>query len=61
MEFSYRFGEFGYFAFVDLGENEVDELSCLSTNILEMIYRGLYHFSVAHSKSKANNLLLFCF
>jgi hypothetical protein len=37
--------------FVDLGDAVADEL-CLPFDYisLEMIYRGLYHFSVAHQK-----------
>ena len=36
---------------VDLGDAVADELSLPFDSIsLEMIYRGLYHFSVAHQK-----------
>ena len=41
---------------VDLGDAVADELSlpfeCIS---LEMIYRGLYHFGVAHLQGKATD------
>lgn len=48
--------ELFYAVLVDLGDAVADELSlpfdCIS---LEMIYRGLYHFSVAYQKSKATD------
>lgn len=41
---------------VDLGDAVADELSLPFDDIsLEMIYRGLYHFSVAHQKGKATD------
>jgi hypothetical protein len=41
---------------VDLGDAVADELSLPFDRIsLEMIYRGLYHFSVAHQKGKATD------
>lgn len=40
-----------YAVLVDLGDAVADELSLPMDRIsLEMIYRGLYHFSVAHQK-----------
>ena len=40
-----------YAVLVDLGDAVADELSLPFDSIsLEMIYRGLYHFSVAHQK-----------
>jgi hypothetical protein len=43
-----------YAVLVDLGDAVADELSLPFDSIsLEMIYRGLYHFYVAHQKSKA--------
>jgi hypothetical protein len=41
---------------VDLGDAVADELSLPFDRIsLEMIYRGLYHFSVAHQKGLASD------
>ncbi len=41
---------------VDLGDAVADELSLVFDRIsLEMIYRGLYHFSVAYQKGKATD------
>ena len=43
---------------MDLGDAVADELSLPLDDIsLEMIYRGLYHFSVAHQKGKATDLV----
>ena len=43
-----------YAILVDLGDAVADELSLPFDRIsLEMIYRGLYHFSVAHEKGLA--------
>jgi len=43
---------------VDLGDAVADELSLPFDRIsLEMIYRGLYHFSVAQERGKADDLL----
>jgi hypothetical protein len=45
-----------YAVLVDLADAVADELSLPFDQIsLEMIYRGLYHFSVAHDKGKADN------
>jgi hypothetical protein len=45
-----------YAVLVDLGDAVADELSLPFDSIsLEMIYRGLYHFYVAHQKGKATN------
>ena len=45
-----------YAVLVDLGDAVADELSLPFDHIsLEMIYRGLYHFSVAHQKGKATD------
>lgn len=45
-----------YAILVDLGDAVADELSLPFERIsLEMIYRGLYHFSVAHQKGLASN------
>ena len=45
-----------YSILVDLGDAVADELSLPFDRIsLEMIYRGLYHFYVAHQKGKATN------
>ena len=45
-----------YAVLVDLGDVVADELSLPFDSIsLEMIYRGLYHFYVAHQKGKATN------
>ncbi|MEM1395800.1 MAG: IS4 family transposase [Cyanobacteria bacterium P01_A01_bin.83] len=45
-----------YSILVDLGDAVADELSLPFDRIsLEMIYRGLYHFYVAHQKGKAND------
>jgi len=41
---------------VDLEDAKVDELSLPFDRIsLEMIYRGLYHFSVAQERGKADD------
>ncbi len=45
-----------YAVLVDLGDAVADELSLPFDQIsLEMIYRGLYHFSVAYQKGKATD------
>lgn len=45
-----------YAVLVDLGDAVADELSLPFDRIsLEMIYRGLYHFSVAHDKGDADD------
>ena len=45
-----------YAVLVDLGDAVADELALPLDRIsLEMIYRGLYHFSVAHQKGLAND------
>lgn len=45
-----------YAVLVDLGDAVADELSLPFDRIsLEMIYRGLYHFSVAYDKGNAND------
>jgi Transposase DDE domain. len=45
-----------YAVLVDLGDAVADELSLPFDRIsLEMIYRGLYHFHVAHQKGKATD------
>ncbi|MBW4450033.1 MAG: IS4 family transposase [Spirirestis rafaelensis WJT71-NPBG6] len=45
-----------YAVLVDLGDAIADELSLPFDQIsLEMIYRGLYHFSVAYDKGKADD------
>jgi hypothetical protein len=45
-----------YAVLVDLGDAVADELSVPFDSIsLEMIYRGLYHFSVAHQKGLATD------
>ena len=45
-----------YSILVDLGDAVADELSLPFDRIsLEMIYRGLYHFYVAHQKGKASD------
>jgi hypothetical protein len=45
-----------YAVLVDLGDALAEELSLPFDHIsLEMIYRGLYHFSVAHQKGIATN------
>lgn len=45
-----------YAVLVDLGDAVADELSLPFDHIsLEMIYRGLYHFSVAHKKGQATD------
>jgi len=45
-----------YAILVDLGDAVADELSLLFDDIsLEMIYRGLYHFTMAHQKGKATD------
>jgi hypothetical protein len=45
-----------YAVLVDLGDAVADEL-CLPFDdiLLEMIYRGLYHFTMAHQKGKATD------
>ena len=45
-----------YAVLVDLGDAVADELSLPFDSIsLEIIYRGLYHFSVAHQKGRATD------
>jgi len=45
-----------YAVLVDLGDAVADELSLPFDQIsLEMVYRGLYHFSVAYDKGKADD------
>jgi hypothetical protein len=45
-----------YAVLVDLGDEIADELSLPFDQIsLEMIYRGLYHFYVAHQKGQATD------
>ncbi len=45
-----------YALLVDLGDAVADQLSLPIDSIsLEMIYRGLYHFYVAHQKGKATD------
>ncbi len=45
-----------YAVLVDLGDAVADELSLPFDRIsLEMIYRGLYHFSVANDKGNADH------
>ena len=45
-----------YAVLVDLGDAIADELALPFDRIsLEMVYRGLYHFSVAYDKRKATN------
>ena len=45
-----------YAVLVDLGDAVADELSLPFDRIsLEMIFRGLYHFSVAYDKGKADD------
>jgi hypothetical protein len=47
-----------YAVLVDLGDAVADELSLPFDSIsLEMIYRGLYHFYVAHQKGLASDLV----
>jgi len=47
-----------YAVLVDLGDAVASELSLPFDHIsLEMVYRGLYHFSVAHQKGQATNLV----
>lgn len=47
-----------YAVLVDLGDAVADELSLPFDSIsFEMIYRGLYHFSVAQQKGKATDLV----
>ena len=47
-----------YAVLVDLGDAVADELSLPFDHIsLEMVYRGLYHFSVAHQKGQATDLV----
>jgi len=57
MASSYKYGLLGYFmVLVDLGDAVADELSLPFDRIsLEMIYRGLYHFSVAQERGKADD------
>jgi len=54
MASSYKYGLLGFYAvLVDLGDAVADELSLPFDRIsLEMIYRGLYHFSVAQERSR---------
>ena len=45
-----------YAVLVNLGDAVADELSLAFNRIsLEMIFRGLYHFSVAYDKSKVDD------
>jgi len=45
-----------YAVLVDLGDAVADELALPFEQIsLEMIYRGLYHFTMAHHKGKATD------
>lgn len=45
-----------YAVLVDLGDAIADELALPFDRIsLEMVYRGLYHFSVAYDKGKATD------
>lgn len=45
-----------YAVLVDLGDAVAEEMSVSFDSIsLEMIYRGLYHFSVAHQKGQATD------
>lgn len=45
-----------YAVLVDLGDAVAEELSLPFERIsLEMLYRGLYHFSVAYDKGKASD------
>ncbi|MEH1910764.1 MAG: IS4 family transposase [Nostoc sp.] len=45
-----------YAVLIDLGDAVADELSLPFDDIsLEMIYRGLYHFTMAHQKGKATD------
>jgi hypothetical protein len=45
-----------YAVLVDLGDAVADELSLPFDDIsLEMIYRGIYHFTMAHQKGKATD------
>jgi Transposase DDE domain len=45
-----------YAVLLDLGDAVADELALPADRIsLEMIYRGLYHFSVAHQKGLTDN------
>ena len=47
-----------YAVLMDLGDAIADELALPVDSIsLEMIYRGLYHFSVAHQKGLTDNPL----
>ena len=47
-----------YAVLVDLGDAVADELALPFDRIsLEMVYRGLYHFSVAYEKGKATDLV----
>ncbi len=49
-----------YAVLVDLGDAVADELSLPFDRIsLEMIYRGLYHFHVAHQKGKATDPVMY--
>lgn len=49
-----------YAVLVDLGDAVADELALPFDRIsLEMIYRGLYHFSVAHQKGLASDPVLY--
>ncbi len=45
-----------YAVLIDLGDAVADELSLPFDRIsLEMMYRGLYHFSVAYNESRADD------
>jgi hypothetical protein len=49
-----------YAVLVDLGDTVADQLSLpIDAISLEMIYRGLYHFYVAHQKGQATDPLLY--
>ena len=49
-----------YAVLVDLGDAVADELALPFDRIsLEMVYRGLYHFSVAFDKGKAIDPVLY--
>lgn len=53
-------GRLFYAVLVDLGDTVADQL-CLPIDAisLEMIYRGLYHFYVAHQQGKATDPILY--
>jgi ABC-type enterobactin transport system permease subunit len=45
-----------YAVLIDLGDAVADELGVLIERVsLEMIYRGMYHFSVAYQKGLASD------